>query len=71
MPTSSPITPWMACCDTPRHCIFYVKLHLVDLMIYLSRFTKAPNGRESPLVQAIMRHRLEITNVKEKHCKVI
>ncbi|VXA79161.1 hypothetical protein AERO9A_320224 [Aeromonas salmonicida] len=45
MPTSSPITHWMACCDTPRHCIFYVKLYLIDLMIYLSRFAKVPDGR--------------------------
>ncbi len=45
MPTSSPITHWMVCCDTPRHCIFYVKLHLVDLMIYLSRFAKVLDGR--------------------------
>jgi hypothetical protein len=71
MPTSSPITPWMACCNIPRHLVFYVKLHLVDLMIYLPRFAKMPDGRESPLVQATMRHRLEITNVKAEHCKVI
>lgn len=71
MPTSFPITPWMACCDTPRHCIFYVKLHLVDLMIYLSHFAKCLMGGESLLVQATMRHMLEITNVKAEHCKVI
>lgn len=71
MPTSSPITPWMACCNTPRHCIFYVKLYLVDLMIFYRALPKCPMGGESLLVQATMHHKLEITNIKIEHCKVI